>query len=60
MKPSRSFESRSWPLWLSWLTLVGALIGEHFARLPALGHQISEIAIFGVFLALLAQLVKTL
>jgi hypothetical protein len=60
MKPSRSFKLRSWPLWLSWLALVGLLIAEHFARLSTLGHQFSEIAIFGVFLAVAAQLAQAL
>ncbi len=60
MKPLLPIKSRSWPLWLSWLALVGALVVEHFAQLSALGHQVSEVAILGAFLVVVAQMAQVL
>lgn len=51
---------RSWPLWLSWLGLMGALLAEHMARLSPLGHEALELAVVAGFFAALAHLVNGL
>ncbi len=60
MKPFRSSPFRSWPLWLSWLAFVGALIAEHYATLTTTGHQVAEVAIIVFFIGLLRRLAVVL
>ncbi len=56
MKPFHSSPFRSWPLWLSWLAFIGALIAEHYARLSTAGHQVVEVAMVVLFIGLLRRL----
>ncbi len=60
MKRFRLPQFRSWPLWLSWLTFIGALVAEHYSGLSPAGHQVAEIAIVLFFLGLLRQLAPIL